>query len=480
MTHTHPTLRIQPRPMGPLALTGAGVLLALAGLGACSRSDEAQAAVEQAGLTFSSVAAGDPTAVQSEALKQYKATEQLVEEYAGDDSGYAEAAAVSLGLARLGQASLASQDAAEAETLALHKARVIRGMISEWLTMTALSQAASTFDPGQDIEQLGGIIAMREQDIEQYQRQSEQISAEIADKEARIAALRDKASVERNKSGELELRMARVSAVEAADIAQQVREHTLRADQFDLEATRIDGVVGQLRPGAREIGLNVEKATSQIELLNKAIEELHQRAEASGADAELAHQNAAAAAKRIGDAVEEFAAFRQEEVKSAHERAVSMINSALAALREANNRVKEVSSLTRASVQQTLAECYARQAGGYGEEALLYNALRDAGLQGDWDQMIASALSASDEARQAANGAFQDAASALRSAARGEGGEKLEATAQRLEQLGGVVPEPAGEESPDDESDRSADQSQAPVPDDAQTDEDAPGGEGDD
>lgn len=427
----------------PIALAAAGMLLAGAGLAGCSRSDDAKAAVEQASRSFVTVAAGDSTAAQSEALKSYKQTEQSVKDFAGSDDGYAEAAAVTLALSRMGQAALASQDASAAETVALHKARVIRGMLSEWYTMSALAKAAGTFDPTDDIAELTSIIEMRQDDIEQYQRQLQQVSAQISDKEAQIADLREKSEAERNEAGKLELQMPRVSATQAAEIAKRVREHSMRADQYELEAIRIEGVVGQLRPGAREIGLNVEKASSQVDLLKKAIQELHDRHDANLADAKLAQDNAQSANDRIRGAVSEYSEYRESEVRSANEKAISLARSAISALRDANDSAKQTAALTKATIQQTLANCYARQAAGYAEEAITYQALGQAGVSGNWDQQRQAALESQSEAKQNADQAFQDAASALRSArVRGDQGEKIEATAVRLERLGGVTPEP--------------------------------------
>lgn len=436
MTHTTNAAKLT----RTLTLTAAGALIALSG---CSRSDEAQAAVKEAGRSFASISAGDPNAARSHSEKTYRETEQLAQQHAGSEDGYAEAAAISVALSKLGQASLASQDASSAETRSLQKARVIRGMINEWLTMSAIAQAAGKFDPSAEIREIDGIVKLRQQDIAQYQRQRELINAEITELEAKIADLRDKSRSERNEAGALELQMPRLNAAEAAKLAERVREHTLRADQFELEAIRVEGVVGQLKPGAREINLNVEKARSQIELLQKAVEELRERETSSRSDAQQAQQNADAAAKRIADAVSDYDQFRDSEVASANEKAISTTRSAISALRDASNATKKVAQMTKSSAQQTLAECFSRQAGGFAEAALLYQSLKEAGLSGNWDSKIQAATDAQEEAKTSAQQAYQDAASSLRSArATGAEAQKVEATAQRLDILGGVEPEP--------------------------------------
>jgi len=434
-----------------LTIISASALIAFSGMAGCSKSDDAQAAVKQAGRSFSSIAAGDPTAAESFSHKTYQDTENLVKEFAGSENGYAEAAAVTLSMAKLGQASLASQQASSVEIDALQRARIIRGMINEWLTMSAIAQAAGQFDPTAELTEISNIIAMRRDDIKQYQSNLVQVQSEIAEIDALIVDLRSKSEAERYESGSLELQMPRVSATEAAQIVVRVREHTLRADQFELEAIRNEGVVGQLRPGAREISLNVEKAISQIALLESAREELNARLVSSRSDAQQAQDAASSATTRINDAVAEYAQFRDSEVSSANEKAVSLIRASVTALRDANGPIKQIASLSKATAQQTLAECYSRQARGFAEEAILYHALDEAGISGNWTASAQKALDAQTQAKEAANEAFQGAASALRGARiRGDEAEKLEATAVRLDQLGGVEPEPEYEESFDE------------------------------
>jgi len=449
------------------------MLIALSGLAGCSKSDDAQAAVKQAGRSFTSIAAGDSTAARPFNEQTYRETEELVAEFAGSENGFAEAAAVTLAISKLGQASLASQDASAAETTALHEARVIRGMINEWLTMKAIALAADQFDPSQEIAEIDKIIRLREDDIKHHSNLFDRINSEIAEIDTIIVDLSAKSDAERNEAGGLELQMPRVSATEAARIAERVREHTLRADQFELEAMRNEGVVGQLRPGAREIQLNVEKANSQIALLKSARNELNERSVTSKKNARDAEQATNESTNRINDAVAHYAELRSNEVESANQKAISTTRASISALRDANSALKEIASLTKASAQQTLAECYSRQAIGFGEEAILYNALAEAGIQGDWASKVDTARSSETEALEASHEAFQSAASALRGARiGGDEGEKIEATAVRLDRLGGVEPEPEYEDDYESDEEYYEDEEESQASDDEETAED--------
>ena len=447
---THRTLHSRISPIKIALLAGATLAMGL--VAGCGDGDEAQAAVKEAGRTFNALGVGDANASPTYSEQQYKAAEQSLSEYAGSDNGFAEAAAVGLAVAKKGQAALASQQASEAEAEALQQARIIRGMINEYLTMDAIAQAAGMFDPSDGISEIENIIELRRDDIANYQRDMEQINSEIEQRESKIADLRARADEQRNQAGALELQMPRVSAQEAAELAKQVREFSLRADQYELEAMRIEGVVGQLRPGAREVSLNVEKARSQIELLNKATQELRDRADASQQDAQQARQKAQQAKQRIDDALSSYQSFRDNEVESANESATSLVRSAISALRDANKAVKQAASLSKSDAQQMLAEFSMRQAGGEREEAMLYMALKDAKLSGDWDAKIEAANQKADELEQAGRQAYIDSAASLRSARiRGDAAERIEATALRLEALGGMRPEPEIDEATDED-----------------------------
>jgi len=428
-------------------------LIAMAGVSGCSKSDDAQAAVKEAGRSFSVIAAGDSTATPSYSATAYRETEALVSEFAGSEDGYAEAAAITLGLSRLGQASLASIDASKTETQSLQQARVIRGMLNEWLTMDAISKAAGLFDPSAELAEIEMLLALRQDDIASYTAERDTIDAKIADLDTQINDLRTKSSNERNQAGALDLQIAQVNAMRAAEIVVRVREHTLRADGYKLEAIRIEGVAAQLRPSATETELNVNKASSQVALLKDARDELNERDVSSQNDARQARDAASASAKMIEEAVANYTEFRENEVVSANDKATSLIRSSLSAFRDANSVTKQIASLSKASAQQTLAECYARQANGYAEAAILYNAIDEAGLAGNWASMAQAAAQSQVETDELTNEAYQGAASALRRAGiRGDEGEKIEATAVRLDQLGGVEPEPEYEETYEEDS----------------------------
>ncbi|MEZ6165068.1 MAG: hypothetical protein R3B67_11600 [Phycisphaerales bacterium] len=448
MTHRHLPSLIRPLRLPLIAGTACSLLL----LSGCGGDEAAQEAIKDADRAFTSVALGDANAFKSNTAKVYNETEQSLSAHAGDSSGFAEAAAIGVAMAKRGQAALASQEASKAEGQALHHARIIRGMINEYLTNKAIAEGAGSFDPSADIADLNSIIELRRDDINDYQQRMDQINQEIAAHDAKIEDLRSKADQQRNEAGAIELRIPRVSAQEGAELAKQMREFSLRADQFDLEATRIEGIVGQLRPGAREVSLNVEKARSQIDLLEKAITELQDRAAASQQDASDANANANAALDRIKKAVSDYQALRDGEVESANNKAISLVRASLSALRDAKDAVKSVATLNKSDANQMLAEMQMRQAIGEREEAELYLSINDAKIPGNWVERINAATQRADELTSEAQQSYQAAASALRGAqARGDAAEKVNAAADRLDALGGVVAEPEPEYIEQDE-----------------------------
>lgn len=443
----------------PLIAGSACSLLLLSG---CGGDSEAEASVKKAGRSFNVVALGDANATPSESEKLYREAEESLSAHAGDSDEFAEAAAVGVAMAKRGQATLASREAVQAEREALDQARVIRGMINEWLTLSAIAEAAGQFDPSEDVAELNSIIEIRQDDIANYKREMESINTEIANHESKIADLRAKSSDQRNQAGGIELQIPRVSAQEGAKLAEQVREFTLRADQYDLEATRIEGIVAQLRPGAQEVQLNVEKADAQIKLLNDAIEELRDRAAKSQSDAAEARTGANNALSRINDAVSEYQDFRDSDVESAHSKAISLIRASISASRDARDAVRNVAAINKADAEQMLASFQMRQANGEREEAMLYQALEEAGVPGSWTTPMNEATATAEDLRAQAQQSYSNAASTLRSV-RGQGdvSERLAATAERLDRLGGVEPEPEFDESGfDDESMDSSNESE--------------------
>lgn len=418
----------------------AALLILLAGQTGCSRSDDAQAAVRESGRNFERIAVGNANASTKLAGEVYSEIEAMNKDFAGSETGYAEAAAIAVAQAKIGQAALASQQAAELEAESLLKARVIRGHINEWLTMSAIANAAGTFNPADDFREISSLIAMRQEDIAAYRTRKDQIESDIAGLVAKIKNLQAKSAEERRQGAEIELTIPDVTATQGARLAERVREHTLRGDQFGLEAVRVQGRVDQLRPEAEEYVLNVKKAEEQIRLLEEAREELRERERSSSADAAEARAKAKAAQDAIVRLTGEYESFRASEVDTINSRATSLASAAASATRDANKAAASIGALTKASAQQLLAECLSRKADGHAEAAILYNAIAESGLPGDWAAKAQTEQELAASTREESLQAYQSAAAAFRGArARGESAEKIESAAQRLDALGGVV-----------------------------------------
>ena len=415
------------------------LLLASGSLAGCERDSESQTAVRNAGHKFGSISpelSGHSASIYEEIIRS-------VSPHAGGGDGYAEAAAVTLAQARLGQATQAAQQAAQAEAESIRRIRVIRGSLSEYITAAAVAEAASRFNAQNDLTELDGLLASRRQDQATYERQKAEIDAQIADLDARVTELKSKAQTERARAGELGLQMSGVNAQRAAELAAEIREHTLRADQFDLEAQRIEGRVGQLRPSAAEIGLNVEKAKSQIEQLLNAQRELQARGRAAQTDAAESRAAAAQARDRLAEMARDLAAFRESEVATSSDRVVSLLSQSQAALRDARDVVQASAAVTRASIGEITGSVWARRAAGQAEAAAIFDALAAAGIPGPMAENALAERNASAESTTNATNAYRSAAEALRSVrARGDASDKLSAAAQRLDRLAGIEPEP--------------------------------------
>ncbi len=454
----------QERPTAPRTMSRPLVACLVAAVGmmhACG-DDEARQAVRTASIQFDSIAAGDENYRIDEALSGYKEIEALVSEHAGDASGYNQAAAVSLAQAKLGQAAHAAQELARAEADAGRRVRVLRATLSEYLTLSAIAEAASVYDPAEDLTELDRLIAIREADADRYAQQKSEIDNQIADLEAKVAVLRTKAVAERRQAGEIELSMIDVSAQRAAELAADAREFTLRADQHDLEADRIMGRVGQLKPSAAEISLNATNAANQIAMLERSKGEANERARASQEDASKARAAAASARDRLAGLANEYQDYRTGEIARMSGQVTGLLNRANTDLNQARDALKNTAEATRSSVKEALGSAWSRRATGHADAAAIFQSLADAGVPGGFAALAEQARADTDESLESSKRAFADAARALRQIrVSGDARDRLEQAALRLDRLGGNEPEPEfseefqeedlGEESTDGE-----------------------------
>lgn len=435
--------------------TARTLLMALAvsslSLSGCSRQDEAKSAVAEAGLEFQKISVGDATLSESVASSAYTKAGDLTSEFAGGDGAFDEAASVSVALSKLGLSTIAGGEASEAETNAMHQSRVIRAHLSEWISMNAVAKASTNFDVTDDRVALRELIDLRQLDVQSYTKLYTSLNDEIKDFQHQIAELDAKSFEQRNKGARYELEMTSVSATKAAELAGLVREHSLRADTYELEADRLRGRLGQLLPGAHEVELQVKKANDQIDLLNLSLDELDQRVRDSKADSAQARANAQQAQTSLTQLVEELEEYRQNTANPASDKVFSLIRQSLTASRDARSNAKASGSIAKATAQEHLGRATMRLARGEAEMVSLYQSIDAAGIPGDWQSKIDSHTARYEELVGQSQQAFQDAASAVRSVrARGVTGESLEAAAVRLDRLGGVEPEPEYEEEYDE------------------------------
>ena len=452
MTHRSPSAQTSARTLSrTLFLSIAAGSIALSG---CSKHEDAKEAVSDAGNEFRKVSVGDPTISESIASNAYTTAGDAVADFAGSDSPYAETAAVTLALSKMGMASIASGEASDAETQAMLQSRIIRAHLSEWIAMNAVAKASVNFDITDEKQALRELIELRTHDVGEYTKLYDSHQSEINALRSQIEGLNTKVIAERNESARFELQMTGVSATQAAQLAERVREHSLRADSYELESVRIQGHVGQLLPGAHEIELQVQKAKDQIELLELSIDELDQRVRDSKADSAQARANAQQAQTSLNELVGTLENYRRDTVDPATQKVLSLIRQSLTASRDARDSSKVSGSIAKASAQEQLARTMSRAARGEADMVSLYQSIQASGIPGDWQSKIDGHTQTMDDLYEQSRQAFQDGASALRSVrARGESGERLEAAAVRLDRLGGVEPEPEyNEEYESDES----------------------------
>jgi len=433
--HARPTTTpIKSRSRAATLLAAGLIAGSLGSLSGCSGENEAKSAVEAANLEFRKLSVGNATLSEELSSRAYEASESLASPHAGSDQTYGEAAAVTLAMAKLGRAAVAVGAATGAETETVHRARVIRGYLSEWRTLDGVADASAAVDIREDEAMVRDLIEQRQRDIEGYRELNQTRREEIRVLDERIADLSRRAAESRERAAEIELRMTRVSATEGARLAQEVRAHTLEANSYELEAQRIRGRVEQLRPEAQEVSLQVEKASEQIRLLEDSLEGLRERQEASRRDARQARERADQAYAKLGELVAELERFRDETATPASERVESLIDEGIRAARGARSNATASGALALAEGHQQLARTLSRSARGEDQMIQLYESLIDAGVSGDWTTPLTTHTESRDELAQRSREAFADAADAMRRVRiRGDAGDALDAAATRLE-----------------------------------------------
>lgn len=427
----------------------AAVLVALVGTLTACGDDPATKAVREADVEFTKVSGG-PAAPKAYAESVYSGIETLLEPHSGNGpKGSAEAVAVMLASAQQGLAASATEDAAAADAEVRGRIRVVMAHGSEWSRLNALAEAAATYDAAPELADIDEALRQTRAELAELEEAQGEAQARLDELQEEIDTLRGASAEARSRAGELQLEMSRASSARGVELAPQVRDLLLRADQLELDARRVETTRDQYQPYATEIDLNIERVNKQRELLTRSRTEANARARDAEADETRLRAAARQAAETLTEQVSELERFRQNDAEQAFNKATSLARSAGSSARGASDVARESGNVTGAIANQALGLLELRRAQMHLDAANLFDSLSVLGLGNQYANLRDQAQSDAETAHQDGVSALENAVSAMRRIrVTGDTRERLERSADMLERYAqtplGVLPDLSG------------------------------------
>lgn len=334
---------------------------------------------------------------------------------ASPTAGIQEAAAILEGAAKSGLASTKAESTQALEFRLREMGTILRATVSKWQRLDAQARAASQISVADELSEIAALVQQGSQERETNLAAKADYDRQIAELDTRIQEFEAQAAEQRNAAGELQLQLSRVSAAEAATLAERIREFTLRADELERRASELTTARDQITPEAREASLNVEKIETQLRLLDRQRSEAQAREQAAREDASTARREADAVETELRNLAQELAEFVNGEVTTGFQQVISEINASQQAVRNARDIARNSASLHLAATNQAKGIILSRESGALAQAASAFRSLAAAGPIPSAEQTADDLLERAKEAHAASCEAFSAAASSLNS-----------------------------------------------------------------
>lgn len=419
-------------------LAGAAIASA-ALLAACDDSRQADESIRDARLQMGTLGASGRSAPPAEKADRInRAIVDALTPYSGSESRTGEAASALIAQAKLGQGSTRGIEAVDAYADLLGRVRIARADLSQYNAHSAQADALAAYDPAPELDDLAAQAAAKQAEARAAEDVLAEVTARLDDLDTQVAALDQRTAAERDAAGRLRLEMARANPVEAAEIAERVREVMRRGDALELETARVRRQAEIIEPQVNEARMRLDQLNAQAVLIAANRQEVDQRAaDAEQAAAELRARADEAQARVVAD-LTRIQAFLAADVADAIDAALSEIRAAKTSASRARSVASESARGSAALAQHAEAVVLRTQANALGVVAELLEAAAANRVQG------ASTLAAqAQELRNAeadssaqSSEAFRGAAADLRRLrATGDTRAALEESARRLDVL---------------------------------------------
>ncbi len=451
-------------PRRPFAGVGRTALLltALAGLAAgltaCERESESQRTVREsaAQLEAISIAGRAPAAPDQARQALNQVNQQATSATSAENKGTKAAAHV---LVSQSQHQLAEGPAAEAlsaDFAARNLITELGGHFSRWASRIGAAQAASAFDPADQIAQIAQSKTRHQQELQPLQSELQQVRSQVNDLRAQAQAKFDQADAAQARYSQMMQRAMQMSAREAAPIVAEANESRRQSDQLRLEGGKLEARAETQAPRLTEIELLIAQKQSQISDLESIETSLASRQAAARAEAAAARAAADDAANQIDAIVVKLGEAYGEggsggAVMSAYDSAISAFEKSARAGREAGTAGGRYTSakLAEGTAMQAVGDLRWQAAQSLINYAVALEMLTGAQPQianaSDYAKRAEDARARAQQMLTAAGEAYQSAVSAFSGAGGGADAERI----QRLtDALGAVAAQLKGEEPP--------------------------------
>ncbi|MFG0306930.1 MAG: hypothetical protein ACF8Q5_12035 [Phycisphaerales bacterium JB040] len=352
----------------------------------------------------------------SDANQSYNEILTTLNSLSGSPSaGIQEAAAVLEGAAKSGLASTKAEEAQALEFRLREMSTVLRATVSKWQRLDAQARAAEQISVDEELAEIAALVQRGNQERETNLADKAEYDSQIAELNTQIQDFQARAAEQRNQAGELQLQLSRVSASEAATLAERIREFTLRADELERRASELTTTRDQITPEAREASLNVEKIETQLRLLDRQRAEAQAREQAAREDAETARRSAEAVKTELLNLARELTAFVEGELTAGFQQVISEINASQQAVRAASDIARNSASLHLGVSNQAKGIILSRESDALAQASGAFRTIAAAGPVPSAEQTADDLLQRARDAHTAACEAFAAGASNLNS-----------------------------------------------------------------
>lgn len=437
------TRRARARSLATRLALLAGCLGALA-LPGCSRSPGEQA-LNDASIKLASLDVGVGSQMpEGVSKKTFNEVIQTLTEFSKGEGALAADASVLISSAQRGLGTQTAAHAASLERQALDKLPGLRARLRAWQMYNAAAAAAGSYDPAPEFARIDQDTRARQGEAEQARAKKAAIEKQISELLAQVTDRIAKASGLRDQAGGMQLRIAGVSATEGLVLSEKIRELTREADKLEFEARNLKNQADRLEVDLRAAAVDIEKLTSQIELLGQSRAAVQARDKAAKEDAAGARGDAQQAAVQVGEFVDSgdgaLTPFRTDQVDAAHEQAVQQLQSAIASAKRGTTSRRANAQMAIGQTQQSLADDQWTRALGLDAYAQVLEELAGAKpalpSAAEYAARASEARTQATEAKQAAFDAYQAAKSAYESTgASGRARELLDQVSTRLNEI---------------------------------------------